>query len=372
VVVVNYIGVSDVQRIVESIGIGTFIERLARQIEADYRRWSDFEKSARLASHSPVGVIELMPTSNGRLYSFKYVNGHPKNTNEGLLTVTAFGALADVDTGYPLLLSELTITTALRTAAMSALAARWLARPDSRCMALIGNGAQSEFQAIAFRTMLGIDEFRLFDVDAAATAKLRQNLERCPEFAGVRLVTTNSTADACRGADIVTTVTADKCNAVILTPPMLRPGMHLNAVGGDCPGKTELHADVLRMPEVRVVVEYEPQSRIEGEIQQMPADYPVTEFAEVLSRHGGTAGAPGAGTAGLARRSASEITLFDSVGFALEDYSALCFLYELLNEQPQLRRQIDLVPVLDDPKDLFGGTLGGATAKPRARLRAIG
>ena len=90
-----------------------------------------------------------------RLYSFKYVNGHPKNTAAGLLTVTAFGVLADVATGYPLLLSEMTFVTALRTAAVSALAARHMARADSRVMALIGNGAQSEFQAIAFHHMLG-------------------------------------------------------------------------------------------------------------------------------------------------------------------------------------------------------------------------
>jgi hypothetical protein len=84
---------------------------------------NDFEKCARLASYSARGVIELMPISDGRLYSFKYVNGHPRNTSAGLLTVTAFGVLAEVETGYPLLLSELTVTTALRTAAMSALAA---------------------------------------------------------------------------------------------------------------------------------------------------------------------------------------------------------------------------------------------------------
>ena len=78
----------------------------------------------------------------------------------------AFGVLADVDTGYPLLLSELTVTTALRTAAMSALAAKWLARADSRTMALIGNGAQSEFQAIAFHRMLGVQVLRLYDIDA--------------------------------------------------------------------------------------------------------------------------------------------------------------------------------------------------------------
>ena len=354
---VEYIGVGDVERLVNAIGPGDFMARLAAEIEADYRRWPEFDNSPRLASHSPVGVIELMPATDGRLYSFKYVNGHPKNTAEGLLTVMAFGVLADVDTGYPLLLSELTVTTALRTAATSALAAQKLARPDSRVMALIGNGAQSEFQAIAFHRLVGIREVRLYDVDARASAKLAQNLAAMPGLEDLRVVRCRSTAEACRGADVVTTVTADKRNAVILTPPMIGPGMHLNAVGGDCPGKTELHPEILRRPDVRVVVEFEPQSRIEGEIQQMPPDYPVIELASVVRGE-----APG-------RRDMADVTLFDSVGFALEDYSALRFLYELVREQQLGRRSLDLVPVLDDPKDLFGGTLGGGRAHSRARVR---
>jgi ornithine cyclodeaminase len=354
---VEYIGVGDVQRMVKAIGPEEFMARLAAEIEADYRRWPEFDNSPRLASHSAGGVIELMPATDGRLYSFKYVNGHPKNTAAGLLTVMAFGVLADVDTGYPLLLSELTVTTALRTAATSALAAQRLARPDSRVMALIGNGAQSEFQAIAFHRLVGIREVRLYDVDPRATAKLAQNLAAMPELAELRVVHCRSTAEACRGADIVTTVTADKRNAVILTPPMIVPGMHLNAVGGDCPGKTELHADVLRRPDLRVVVEFEPQSRIEGEIQQMPPDYPVIELARVLRGEA------------TVRRSASDVTLFDSVGFALEDYSALRFLYALVREQQLGRRSLDLVPVLADPKDLFGGTLAGGRAHSRSSAR---
>jgi ornithine cyclodeaminase len=350
---VNYIGVSDILRLVRRLGTGTFISRLADELERDYRRWGEFEKSARLASHSAAGVIELMPTSDGKLYSFKYVNGHPKNTASGLLTVTAFGVLADVATGYPLLLSELTVTTALRTAAMSALAARHLARPESRVMALIGNGAQSEFQTIAFHRLLGIREVRLHDTDPKATEKLERNLRAMPELHDLRIVRTSSSAEACRGADIITTVTADKRNAVILTPPMVAPGMHLNAVGGDCPGKTELHPDVLRMPNASVFVEFEPQSRVEGEIQQMDASFPVTEFADVaLGLRPGRTGA-------------EQITVFDSVGFALEDFSALRFLHKLLQEELSSARNIDLVPELEDPKDLYGETLGGIPTRMR-------
>jgi ornithine cyclodeaminase len=342
---VNYMGVADVQALIRELGPGALMARLADRIEADYRRWAAFEKAARVASHSERGVIELMPASDGEWYAFKYVNGHPANTAAGLLTVTAFGVLSDVATGYPVLLSELTLTTALRTAAMSALAARRLARRDSRVMAMIGNGAQSEFQAVAFHQMLGIRELRLFDVDTQAMHKLERNLRRLPELADLRVHRCTSTAQAVRGADIVTTVTADKRRAVILTPDMIEPGMHLNAVGGDCPGKTELHPDILRRPDLRVVVEFEPQSRVEGEIQQMPADFAVTEFADVV-----------AGRA-VGRAHDDEVTLFDSVGFAIEDHAALQLLHTLIQERPERARRIDLVPMLDDPKDLFGSVL---------------
>ena len=351
--VVDYIGVADIQRLVHAQGVACFIERLAGEIEADYARWAEFEKSARVASHSDVGVIELMPTSDGQFYAFKYVNGHPANTAAGLLTVTAFGVLAEVATGYPVLLAELTVTTALRTAAMSALAARHLARPDSRSMALIGNGAQSEFQAIAFHKMLGIRELRVYDVDEQATAKLERNLRALPELADMAIVRCSGVAHAVRGADIVTTVTADKRNAVILEPSMIEMGMHLNAVGGDCPGKTELHADILLRSDARVIVEYEPQTRIEGEIQQLAADFPVTEFAALVRGE-----RPG-------RLTPRDVTIFDSVGFALEDYSSLRFLHKLLAEQRGARTPIDLVPQLADPKNLFGGTLGSSKAPLR-------
>jgi ornithine cyclodeaminase len=350
---VDFIGIERIRELVARRGAARFIEELAAEIESDFLRWSAFEKSPRHATHSAGGVIELMPASDGRLYAFKYVNGHPRNTAVGLLTVTAFGVLADVETGYPLLLSELTLTTALRTAATSALAARYMARKASRVMALIGNGAQSEFQAIAFHHLLGIRELRLYDTDPTATEKLLRNLARL-RLPGLEVRRCASTAAAVAGADIVTTVTADKRNATILTPPMIVPGMHINAVGGDCPGKTELHADILQRAEARVVVEYEPQSRIEGEIQQLPPGFPVTELCEVLA-----ARAPG-------RASASEVTIFDSVGFALEDFAALRYLMRIHQEQRGAGRQIDLVPDLEDPKDLFA-LLDAAAVKPAAR-----
>jgi len=347
----RFIDIASLLTLLQQRGPERFLRELANELHADFVRWHDFDKSPRTAAHSHLGVIELMPVADAATYAFKYVNGHPANTARGLPTVMAFGVLAEVATGYPVLLSELTLTTALRTAATSALAARALARPDARSMALIGNGSQSEFQALAFHALLGVSEIRAFDIDPAATAKLERNLAR--QQPGLRVVRADSAREAVRGADIVTTVTADKTRAAILTADMVEPGMHINAVGGDCPGKTELHPDVLRA--ARVFVEFEPQTRVEGDIQQMPADFPVQALWQVLA---GTA--PG-------RRDAREVTVFDSVGFALEDFSALRYVRRLATEQG-VGQHIALVPELEDPKDLFGLT---NRARPPAALRRV-
>jgi ornithine cyclodeaminase len=349
----RYIDVNDIRQLLRTIGPETFIHTLADYIRADYLRWPQFDKSPRTAAHSPEGVIELMPVADHALYGFKYVNGHPNNTRANMLTVMAFGVLADVATGVPLLLSEFTIMTALRTAATSALAASVLARPGSKSMALIGNGAQSEFQALAFKNMLGIEHIRVFDTDPAATEKLIRNLSG---IKGLTLTRAASIRDAVQGADIVTTVTADKTNATILTPDMIEAGMYINAVGGDCPGKTELHADVLNG--ARVMVEFEPQTRMEGDIQQLPSDSPVIEFWRVLA--GEVQG----------RESDAQVTVFDSVGFALEDFSALRYLNDLVRIEG-IGTRIDLIAQPSNCKDLYSLVASSSSAESEERVRGL-
>jgi ornithine cyclodeaminase len=332
---VPFVSVAHMMGLVHHIGLEAMLRDLADEIEADFLRWPLFDKTPRVASHSEVGVIELMPTSDGEMYGFKYVNGHPKNTREGLQTVTAFGLLADVHTGYPVLLTEMTILTALRTAAMSALAAKHLAPKGAKTMAMIGNGAQSEFQCMAFKAICGIEAVRLYDIDPAATAKCALNLAGT----GLKVVSCASGQEAMEGAEIITTCTADKQNATILTDNMVGAGVHINAIGGDCPGKTELHADILRRSDI--FVEYPPQTRIEGEIQQLDDDHPVTELWQVMAGE-----KPG-------RTGDRQITLFDSVGFAIEDFSALRYVHSRIKGTP-FYSELDMLADPDDPRDLFG------------------
>ncbi len=332
---VPFVSVENMMRLVHHIGLETLLAELTDVIEADFRRWEVFDKTPRVASHSREGVIELMPTSDGEIYSFKYVNGHPKNMARGLQTVTAFGLLAEVSTGYPVLLTEMTLLTALRTAATSAMAARHLAPKGARTMAMIGNGAQAEFQVLAMKAVCGIEHIRLFDIDPLATAKMVRNLSGT----GLTVTACTSSQSAIEGADIITTCTADKQCATILTDNMIGAGVHINAIGGDCPGKTELHRDILLRADT--FVEYPPQTRIEGEIQQMEPDYPVTELWKVVS--GQTEG----------RRDVSQITLFDSVGFAVEDFSALRYVRDRLTGT-RFYQDLDIIADPDDPRDLFG------------------
>jgi ornithine cyclodeaminase len=340
---VPFLDVDHMVRWVRQAGAERIIAGIAGAIEADFARWEQFDLTPRVAAHSAEGVIELMPTSDGRSYSFKYVNGHPLNPSRGFQTVTAFGVLADVHNGYPTFFSEMTILTALRTAATSAMVARLLARPASTTMAMIGTGSQAEFQALGFRALTGITSLRVWDTDPQAMATFVDNV--APLGFDVHVAT--SAADAVAGADVITTCTADKANATVLTDDMVGPGVHLNAIGGDCPGKTELDPRILDRG--TVFVELPEQTRVEGEIQQMAPDFPVVELWRVVT--GRAAG----------RVSDEQITIFDSVGFAIEDFSALRYAMDAV-AGTDLVSMLDLVAEPADPKNLFG--LVASTREP--------
>jgi len=339
---VRFVSVTDMARWAAATGLEPIMCELVAALEHDFRRWPVFDKTPRVANHSEHGVIELMPTSDGETYGFKYVNGHPINSTRGLQTVTAFGALGDVDSGYPIMISEMTLLTGIRTAATSAMVAKQLAPTGAHTMGMIGSGAQSEFQALAFRAVLGINTLRVFDVDPDAMAKFERNATAL----GFDVTLCSDAEDAITGAQVITTCTADKKNATILTNDMVErarsagdvTGLHINAIGGDCPGKTELDVELVKR--ASIFVEYPEQTFIEGEIQSLPRDWPITEFWQVLTGDAAS------------RTSDDELTIFDSVGFAIEDVCALRYVYRAV-EGTDFYSDIDLVAEPSDPKNLF-------------------
>lgn len=332
---VPFVSVQMMAKIIKSTGIEQCILKLVDALEQDYLRWDEFEKSSRYATHSKDGVIELMPISDGKMFACKYVNGHPINTQRDLQTVAAMGILSDVDTGYPILLTEMCLLTALRTAATSAMLAKRCAPKNPKTLAVIGNGAQCEFQTLAMKAVMGITEVRLFDTDPEATKKAVENLAD----SGLTVVACSSADEAVEGAQIITTCTADKRNATVLKDDLVKQGVFLNAIGGDCPGKTELDSKTMQRAD-RVIVEFEPQTRVEGEIQHQSEDFSVIEFHRILKGEE------------QARTSEDELVIFDGVGFASEDYTGLVFLRDLIKNQDDYEI-LDLIPQQSNPKNLY-------------------
>lgn len=331
---VRIVELSAMRTLLQTEGVQATLRGVSQYVREDFARWHEFHKEPRSAIHYPFGVMELMPIADDRYYSFKFVNGHPGNTRQGKLTVVAFGMLADVKTGYPLLISEMTVLTSLRTAATSALVARYCADPDTELMALIGCGSQAEFQILAMANQLPLREVRVYDRRPEAMQRLLQNLSGY----SLRVVPCRTIIDAVTGVSLITTATAARCHQRILTAHDVTAGTHINAIGGDSPGKTELDVDLVR--KARVIVEFEAQTRREGEIQLLPVDSPVIELADIVS-----------GKA-AARTSDDQITLFDSVGFALEDFSVLRYVYQRVRSQ-HLGYESGLVPEQIPGNDLF-------------------
>jgi ornithine cyclodeaminase len=328
------LALSHIQKLIQLIGCHDFFLQVIERIETDYHQWDRFEKTARHATHVPGGVIELMPASDDQYYAMKYVNGHPKNTPAGKLCVMAVGLLARVSDGMPLLFSEMTILTAIRTACTSALVAKYSARPDSETLGCIGLGAQIEFQIVAFQCLFPIKTVYLYDIDSAAIDKAVANIQHL----GVEVVVVSSAKAVAKEADILITATAAKEHAVLLHREDIKPGTHINAIGGDCPGKTEW--DIQEFIEDKILVEYLPQAQIEGEIQRLRDVSSVYALHTVIQR----------GTS--IRENPTEITFFDSVGFALEDYSILRVVYAL-SQTHKIFASDDYIPTIENPKDLF-------------------
>jgi len=328
------IDVHDLRELISCVGISRFNREVLSAMEQDFARWQEFSMSPRHVTYCPDGVIELMPCSDSNLYSFKYVNGHPKNTAERKLSVVAMGLLADMADGYPKLLCEMTLLTAIRTAAMGALGAKYLARENSTDLAMVGTGAQSEFLALAMMEVRPIKHIHYHDIDIKAMAKFEHNMQGL----GVELIPYASIEQAISEADIITTATAARRQAQLFGYSQLKSGVHIHAVGGDSEGKTELNPDILS--NCKLVVEYLEQTKAEGEIQNASVEVVYGEIWEII-----TGNKPG-------RENGHEITLFDAVGFALEDYSILKLVYRLAHEF-NIGQEISMLPSLVDPKDLF-------------------
>ncbi len=318
--------------------LSQFTKDLIDYLKEDFRGWEGFIKMPRPAFHFEDSVIELMPICNAHTFSYKYVNGHPNNPSDNKRTCVATGQLSTIKDGYPYFISEMTLLTALRTAATSALASDLLAPQNAKTIAMIGTGAQSEFQVLAHLLVREINSVRFHDIDLKAMKKFHNNMKQHD----IKLIPCGTNEEAVAGADIVIVCTACKKHVDVIHDNWIKPGVHINGLGGDCPGKTEIEISLLKR--ANVIVEYFDQSFIEGEIQRFSLEEAKTiVHAELKDIIQGTK---------TGRKNKHEITLFDAVGFAIEDFSALRLTYDLCKKYG-VGDELPMMPPDTDPKNLY-------------------
>lgn len=191
---------------------------------------------------------------------------------------------------------------------------------------------------LALQLVRDIKEVRYFDIDSKAMDKFEKNIVN----RGLKLVRCKTAKEATIGADIITVCTACKAHVDVIKNDWVKAGVHINALGGDTIGKTELELRILAR--CRIIVEYFDQCFIEGEIQRLDKEEAgKLVHAELYELINGTK---------KGRDNDQEITLFDSVGIALEDYSSLRLTYELA-EKYKIGEEFNLTPILSNPKDLI-------------------
>jgi L-lysine cyclodeaminase len=293
------------------------------------------------------GVLEWMPFRDpGQTVTIKTVGYHPRNVDVGLPTVLATVQRFDQATGRVVALADGVLSTAVRTGAASAIATRILACDGSRTLGLVGAGAQAVTQAHAISRVAQLSDVLVYDTDASAAGSMARRLRLID--AEVSVV---SLAELQARSDIISTATSvAPRGGPVLTGDRLRDHVHINAVGSDFSGKTELPYDVLRRS--LVCPDFRPQAEREGECQQLSPHEIGPDLPEIAASPEQVA---------AHRRS---WTVFDSTGFALEDHVALSVLVDLAS-QHGLGTLIAIEHIPADPRNPYEfGELDEPLAEP--------
>lgn len=338
------VDVNGIRKLIAEMGFPDFFQNLVTYMREDLKNWSDFSKKERVGFYLKEGIIELMPIAGVDFFANKFVCTHPHNHRQSKYGVMGQGIWVDTHSGEPLMLTEMTFLTALRTAAVSVLASLEMAPRPSHRMAMIGCGAQSHFQVLAHHIFFNLREIACYDVNIHAMQGLIDEMATM----GITVKACTSISQATKNVDIITTATNALRLHPVLDASILHPQLHINAIGGDAPGYSELDPNILHQVD-RIVVEYLPQTRLEGEIQQLPFEMIENKIFELQQLFND-------GHKGRLR--SDEITLFDSVGFALFDYSTMRLISDL-TEKYHFAQEVNMIPSYEKNKSLFCQLMDG-------------
>ncbi len=263
------------------------------------------------------GDFRAMPAYVGPMNScgIKWVNVHPDNREKGLPTVIAMIILSDPTTGFPLSVMDATYVTALRTGAAGGVAVKYLARKDSKSVALVGCGAQAKTQLEAIREVLDIKVVRVWGITASEAAAFKRGI---PKERSLKVKIASTVRSCVEDSDIIVTTTPSR--KPLVRSGWIKPGTHINAIGADAKGKQELDPRILK--KAKIVVDSWEQASHSGEINvplkkgQLKKKDIYADIGEVVI--GGKKG----------RKNSREITVFDSTGLAVQDIAIARLLYK--------------------------------------------
>jgi len=256
------------------------------------------------------GDFRAMPAALPGSAGVKWVNVHPKNPSRGLPSIMAILVYNDPETGYPLAVMDATEITAYRTGAAAAIASKYLARHNSHTIGIIGAGFQAHTQILAHAELFNSITVNVFDVSKAAVDRLTQSLPQFP-------IKNCSIQEAVK-SDVVCTLTPSQ--SPIIRKEWIKPGIHINAVGADAPGKQELDPSIIK--DSIVVVDDIKQASGSGEI-----NVPIQKGIYSVSELYGTLAEVVAGKK-KGRAHNNDVTVFDSTGIAVEDIAVAKLLFE--------------------------------------------
>lgn len=299
---------ADIAAIIASLGIDQLMDDTIAALQSAFFEFGNGaieirQRTGFVYDDPEPGLVEFMPSMRTRQsVAMKVVGYHPGNpVNRQLPTILATNSLYDTTNGHLRALVDGTFATALRTGAASAVASRILAAPESRVLGIIGSGAQAVTQAHALSRCFTFTHVLVHDInrDHAESFAARTPFLRVP----VRIV---PKAEVFARSDILVLATSNSVGA----PPVLvqgvhQPHLHINAVGSDIPGKTELSPTILRT--AFVAPDYRVQALVEGECQQLSPDTIGPELHELVK-----------GPERF-RDEQRRFTVFDSTGNPLED-----------------------------------------------------
>lgn len=244
----------------------------------------------------------------------KWVNVHPTNKGRGLPTVMALIILSDATNGFPLCVMDGTYATALRTGAAGGIAAKYLARRNSRKIGLVGCGVQAKTQFLALKEMFSVDEVNVWGMRRSEALRFLKAMKGLKD---IRIGHSNTVKECVKDCDIIVTTTPSRKPLIRLD--WLKRGAHINAMGADAKGKKELDTRILKR--AKVVVDAWEQASHSGEVN-VPLSRGSLSKKDIYADIGEIVTGKKKG-----RTNKSEITVFDSTGLAIQDVAIANVIY---------------------------------------------